>query len=583
MDRDVVREIKDRIDIVEFIGETVQLRRAGRNFRGLCPFHSEKTPSFHVSSERQTYHCFGCGRGGDIFSFVMGGEGLSFPEVLEMLASRAGVSLERQQQGRSERKGVALAAMESALAFFSDSLSGPSGEAARKYLERRGIGAGAVRTFELGWAPSSWDMSKKHIDSLGVKMSDAMAAGLLSEGERGSYDRFRGRIIFPIRDVQGRLVAFGGRVVDGEGAKYINSPEGELYSKRKNLYLLNVARQPIREKGRSILVEGYMDAIRLHIAGFTETVASLGTALTAEQATLLKRFADQCMICYDSDTAGQEAAIRGMYVLQQSGLDIRVVVLPAGKDPDDLVGEKDGPKQFVSLLQRAEPLPLFHIRVRRSELEDPAKRTAARREIIRGLAEMPALEANRHITQVAQGLGILLPEMLDLLRQAREDIPGSKKGIPAAESVYKVGTDPSGEDNAVDPWESALCYLLWVDSKRRSSESVESVLGLLSDDRAKTIAVSLLAGESPGELRTRWAETGDPFPMRMISSGWAHCEKNGEEGEIWEVVISALERKRLRDRFSVLKERHARSEASPQEMKEYLALARRLKGGVGSP
>ena len=583
MYRDAVREIKDRIDIVEFIGETVQLRRAGRNFKGLCPFHSEKTPSFHVSSERQTYHCFGCGRGGDVFSFVMEREGLSFPEVLEMLASRAGVSLERQGGGRSERKSGVLAAMESALAFFTDSLSGSSGEPARKYLERRGIGAEAVKGFELGWAPSSWDTLKKHIESLGIKNPDAMAAGLLSEGDRGSYDRFRGRIIFPIRDVQGRLVAFGGRIIDGEGAKYINSPEGELYSKRKNLYLLNVARQAIREKGRSILVEGYMDAIRLHVAGFTETVASLGTALTSEQATLLKRFSDQCMICYDSDAAGQEAAIRGMYVLQQIGLDIRVVVLPAGKDPDDLVGEKDGSEKFSSLLKRSEPLPLFHIRVRRSELEDPAKRTAARREIIRGLAEMPALEANRHITQVAQGLGILLPEMLDLLRQAREDIPGSKKGIPAAESVYKVGTDPSGEDNAVDPWESALCYLLWVDSKRRSSESVESVLGLLSDDRAKTIAVSLLAGESPGELRTRWAETGDPFPMRMISSGWAHCEKNGEEGEIWEVVISALERKRLRDRFSVLKERHARSEASPQEMKEYLALARRLKGGVGSP
>ena len=499
MDRDAVREIKDRIDIVEFIGETVQLRRAGRSFKGLCPFHSEKTPSFHVSSERQTYHCFGCGRGGDVFSFVMEREGLSFPEVLEMLASRAGVSLEKHQ-GRPERKGGAFEAMGSALAFFADSLSGPSGEAARKYLDRRGIKAENVKAFELGWAPASWDMLKKHIGSAGINMSDAMASGLLSEGERGTYDRFRGRIIFPIRDVQGRLVAFGGRIIDGEGAKYINSPEGELYSKRKNLYLLNVARQAIREKGRSILVEGYMDAIRLHIAGFPETVASLGTALTAEQATLLKRFADQCMICYDSDTAGHEAAIRGMYVLQQSGLDIRVVVLPAGKDPDDLVGEKDGPKKFAALLRGAEPLPLFHIRVRRNELEDPAKRTAARREIIRGLAEMPALEANRHITQVAQGLGILLPEMLDLLRQAREDIMGGKKGIPAAESVYRDIEDHFGEENAVDPWESALCYLLWIDTKRRSSETIESILHLLSDERAKSIAVSLLAGESPGAV-----------------------------------------------------------------------------------
>ncbi len=582
MDRDAVREIKDRIDIVELIGETVQLRRAGKSFRGLCPFHSEKTPSFHVSTDRQTYHCFGCGRGGDIYSFVMEREGLSFSETLAMLAERAGVTLERRPD-RSERGNGVSRAMDSALSFFRSSLAGAGGEGARKYLERRGISSGDAAGFEIGWSPPSWDSLKRDLEAGKIPLSDAMAAGLLAESDRRQYDRFRGRIIFPIRDVQGRLVAFGGRLVDGEGAKYINSPEGDLYSKRKTLYLLHSAKQSIRERGRSILVEGYMDAIKLHMAGFTEAVASLGTSLTEEQAALLKRFADQCLICYDADTAGQEATIRGMYVLQRSGLDIRVVVLPAGKDPDDLLAESDGAKRFLALLQRSEPLPLFHIRAKRSELEDGSRRTEARREIIRGLAVLPPLEANRHISQVAQGLGILLPEMLDMLREARISAGKErKKGISSSESVYKDGQEGSGKEGDVDPWESALCFLLWTDEKKRAETSPGSILPLLSDERAKSIAVTILSGESTAELRSRWAEIGDSFPMRMISSGWAHCERNGESGELWEIVVSALEGKKLKKRLSFLKERHAHKEASPEEMKEYLDLARRLKGGVGN-
>lgn len=587
MDRDAVREIKDRIDIVELIGETVQLRRAGKSFRGLCPFHPEKTPSFHVSTDRQTYHCFGCGRGGDIYSFVMEREGLSFSEALSMLADRAGVTLERRPE-RTERGSGVSTAMDTALSFFRSSLAGPGGEGARKYLERRGISPGDAAGFEIGWSPPSWDSLKRELEVSKIPVSDSMAAGLLADNEKRQYDRFRGRIIFPIRDVQGRLIAFGGRIVDGEGAKYINSPEGDLYSKRKNLYLLHSAKQSIRERGRSILVEGYMDAVKLHMAGFTEAVASLGTSLTEEQAALLKRFADQCLICYDADTAGQEATIRGMYILQRSGLDIRVVVLPAEKDPDDLLGESDGARRFQALLQRAEPLPLFHIRVKRSELADESRRTEARREIIRGLAELPPLEANRHLSQVAQGLGILLPEMLDLLRSARaQEANERKKGISPTRSVYKDVEEKIEIETAVetdvDPWESALCFLLWTDEKRRVESSPESVLRLLSDERAKSVAVSILSGDSTAELRSRWAEMSDAFPMRLISSGWAHCEKNGDSAELWEIVVSALEGKKVRARLSVLKERHARKEASPEEMREYMELSRRLKGGVGSP
>lgn len=578
LDQDAVRTIKDRIDIVELIGESVQLRRAGRSFRGLCPFHSEKTPSFFVSSERQTYHCFGCGRGGDLFSFVMEREGMTFPEALAMLADRAGVTLERFDGRPGRSKGVA-GAMEAALAFFRRSLTGPEGESARKYLDRRGIGSADAAAFEMGWAPASWDMLRRELEARGIPAGDAMAAGLLAGSGGRTYDRFRGRIIFSIRDIQGRLVAFGGRLVDGEGAKYINSPESELYSKRKTLYLLNAARSSIREKGRSILVEGYMDAIKLHMAGFSETVASLGTALAEEQADLLKRFADQCLICYDSDTAGQEATIREMYTLQKSGLDIRVVVLPEGKDPDDVVSGNGGRDRFLGLIGRAEPLPLFHIRAKSEALSDETRRTAARREIIESLAELPPLEANRHISQVAQGLGLLLPEMVDLLRSARRSAGrGGKKGISGPESVYIYGErDIPGGVKPSDPWEAALCYLLWTDERKRAKVEPAYVLSLLSEEGAKAVALSILSGDGIGELRARWAEAGDDYPMRLISTGWGHCVRNGEREDMWDIVLSALESKRSKDRFDALTEKHARGKASPEEMKEYLELARKLK------
>ncbi len=577
MDRDAVRTIKDRIDIVELIGESVQLRRAGKSFRGLCPFHPEKTPSFYVSSERQTYHCFGCGRGGDLFSFVMEKEGMTFPEALALLADRAGVALERTG-GRGRSKGAA-GALEKALAFFRRSLAGPQGESARRYLERRGIGVADAATFELGWAPPSWDSLKKELEASGVQSRDAMAAGLLAgEGTR-IYDRFRGRVIFPIRDLQGRLVAFGGRLVDGEGAKYINSPEGELYSKRRTLYLLNAAKSSIREKGRSILVEGYMDAIKLHLAGFPEAVASLGTALAEEQADLISRFADQCLICYDSDTAGQEATLRGMYALQKNGLDIRVVVLPRGKDPDDVLSGPEGREYFLGLIKRSEPLPLFHIRVKSGELADERRKTAARREIIESLAALPPLEANRHITQVAQGLGLLLPEMIDLLKEARRSpVRDGKKGIPDPESVYiyEDGNAPGGGGQA-DPWEAAFCYLLWTDERKRAEVEPARALELLSEEGAKAVALSILSGDSTEELRSRWAEAGDDYPMRLISTGWGHCARNGEREDMWDIVLSALETMRCRDRFDALREKHARGEASPEEMREYFELARKLK------
>ena len=304
---------------------------------GRCPFHNEKTPSFAVSPDRQTFHCFGCGKGGDVFTFIMEMEHIEFREALEKLAERTGVKL----QVRSGRNTEAVRTLGNinvcALDFFRRSLAGSGGEAARAYLTRRVISRESASRFELGWAPASWNSLIRQLKSSGFSEAQIEESGLVAKSERGVYDRFRGRVMFPIYSITDRLIGFGGRIIDGEGAKYLNSPESPLFNKRNNLYLLNKAKAAVREKGFIILTEGYMDAIRCHLSGYTNTVASLGTSLTEAQAALIKRMAGLCYICYDSDAAGQEASLRGMYILQRQGVSVKIVRLSGGKDPDEIL------------------------------------------------------------------------------------------------------------------------------------------------------------------------------------------------------------------------------------------------------
>ena len=573
MSREEIEEVRERLDIVDVIADYLHLSRAGRNYRALCPFHSEKTPSFYVSPERQTWHCFGCGRGGDVFTFVMEQERLSFPEALRLLAERAGVSLKSTQNGKGTADLYDL--MKEAHAFYRRQMQSAGAETARSYLGKRGIDSKNIMRFEIGWAPPGWDSLKRHFTKAGFPTGEAVQAGLLINGEKGTYDRFRGRIMFPIKDVRGRIIAFGGRTISGDGAKYINSPESPIYSKRSTLFLLDAAKKAIKEKNRAILVEGYMDAIKMHMAGFPETVATLGTSLTEEQATLLKRFSDQCLICYDADIAGQEAAIRGMYLLQGAGLDIRVVCLPEGMDPDDLLSSEGGFDRLEKLLEKAAPLPLFHIRTKEAELTDESKRSRARKEIIEGLASLPALEANRYLPEVAKGLGLLLPELVGVLEKERKSRTrkGQKKR-PAGEDIAA-----EGKAEPVSPLEAALCYLLWIDPRLRATVPPELILPLLYDEAVKSVTAALIQGEEPAELESRWLETGERRPMAILAAGGAHLEEYEGNNNRWEVLLEALKRKKNYRRFLFLKEKKARGEASIEEVREFAALAKALKGG----
>lgn len=569
MVNDDVSQVKDRLDIVEVIGDYVRLRRAGANFIGLCPFHDEKTPSFNVSPSRQTYHCFGCGRGGDVFSFVMEKESLGFREALEVLAQRAGVALFAKTGPVRTRRSL-FDVMEMACSIYRSLLRAPEGTAARAYLERRNLPPHAWDSFELGWAPPSWDFLWKGLEGRGVPPKEALDAGLILEGRNGFYDRFRGRLIFPVRDIAGRLLAFGGRLVDGEGAKYINSPEGTLYSKRKNLYLLHKAKESARASGRIILVEGYMDAIRLHLGGFGDTAASLGTALTEDQGALIRRLADRCCICYDSDTAGQEAAIRGMYVLQKAGLDVRVVELPKGKDPDDLLSMSGGGEEFEKALGAARPLIIHHVYLRGEMLRSPEKRRRAADEIIAGMGSLSPVDAAPYLPRVAAAMGIFPHELGALLEKQRQ-----KNSPSPAPPEKKDPPERHAED--FDAAEAALCSLLWRNDRIRMTADEVKTLSLLADERLKTVAAALLSASSPEELEERWHSLGETFPFRILARGGDWSEPLGEPGAAWDAVQDILAKRRDRREYEAIRSKLSRGEASGEDLVRFREVARSIK------
>jgi DNA primase len=349
-----VAEIKSRLPVIEIVGETVNLKRAGSTWKGLCPFHAEKTPSFTVSPERESWHCFGCGEHGDIFTFVMKRDGLDFREALGRLAERAGVELSATGAREDRRRKRLRDALEAAIAWYREVLRQANQAApARRYLAERGFTEETLDRFGIGFAPDSWDALVKRLAARGFSSEEMVSAGLASMGQRGRpVDRFRGRIIIPIRDAAGKPVGLGGRVMpDGEGPKYLNSPATALFDKGRTLYGIDLARTSIRREKLVVIVEGYTDVMAAHQAGFTNVVASMGTALTRGQVDLATRYADAIALAYDVDLAGETATERGLLEElgpSQSVTRVRVVRIPAGKDPAELFQtDPDGWRQAV--------------------------------------------------------------------------------------------------------------------------------------------------------------------------------------------------------------------------------------------
>jgi len=354
----VIDEVKQRTDIVEVISQYVSLTKSGRTLRGLCPFHTEKTPSFFVYPEQQTWHCFGaCGTGGDVYSFVMKKEGIDFGDALRLLADRAGVVISARTEREAEGKEKLYQANQAAAQYFHNLLlNSPAGEKARKYVASRGILPKTITDFQLGFSLNSWDALKQYLMERGYAEGELLTAGLIIETEAGKiYDRFRNLLMFPIFDARGRTTGFGARVLDDSLPKYLNSPQTPIFDKSGSLYGINLATADIRQQNRAVLVEGYMDVITAHQNGLHNVIASMGTSVTEKQVSAIKRLTRNITLALDADAAGEEAMLRCVGYENSLDSEVMVIVLPEGKDPDDVI------KQDAKIWQRlvAEALPVI--------------------------------------------------------------------------------------------------------------------------------------------------------------------------------------------------------------------------------
>lgn len=454
----VTAEIKSKVDIVELIGEQVSLKKAGQSYKGLCPFHGEKTPSFIVTPARESWKCFGCGRGGDIFNFVMEREAIDFPEALRRLAARAGVELDERTSREDARRKRLREVLESGITFYHQVLTGSRhGQAALDYLRGRGITDESIATYQLGFAPEGWEvLSKRLVEKRGFRPDELEAVGLAVRGRRaagsgslGVYDRFRGRVIFPIRDASGGAMGLGGRVLverdgaDGrdQGPKYLNSPATPLFDKSRALYLIDRAKTPIRKAKQAVIVEGYTDALIAHQAGFANVVASLGTALTPGQVELLTRYAPAIALAYDVDPAGQSAGSFGAVELssligevQRSGApigltEVTVVRLPDGKDPDEVI--RGDPEAWRAAVAASQPVMEYLVDVYAERFD--ARTVDGRKRLVS--AVMPALrrvadpvERDAYLRLLARRSGVEERVLLEVLHRTDRPVgPGGRR------------------------------------------------------------------------------------------------------------------------------------------------------------
>ena len=416
---EILEKIKEENDIVEVISERVRLKRSGRNFMGLCPFHNEKSPSFSVSQDKQIYKCFGCGEAGNVISFVMKDRNMSFLDAVKHLADRANITLqlknEKKDKSLQKKELLYRVNTEAGKFFFSNLMANNT---AKEYFLNRGIKLETIRSFGLGYANDSWNSLMNHLKRKNISEQLMIEAGLLSVNpEKGrKYDRFRNRVMFPVFDYRGKVIGFGGRVLDDSKPKYLNSPETLVFQKGTNLYGLNFALKHSMKERYFIIVEGYMDLITLHQYGITNVVASLGTALTINQARLLKRYADKVVISYDADMAGQMATMRGLDILRTAGFDVRVLSIPQGKDPDEFV-RSNGKEAFLKLINSAEPL--IDYRLKKAEeginFKNSQSSILYAKKVMEILSDLNPIEKDVYIKKASENTGIKEQILYDML------------------------------------------------------------------------------------------------------------------------------------------------------------------------
>ena len=467
------------------VSDYVTLTPKGGSYWGLCPFHGEKTPSFHVLPDRQLYHCFGCGKGGGVISFIMDVENLPFPDAVRLLAKRAGMEVpeENLDEGSRRKRGRLLELNKEAARFFHSQLHSPQGAEGLAYLQKRGLTRGVMTRFGLGFAPDSWDSLLLAMTQKGFSKGDLLAVGLVVSNKKGGfYDRFRNRVMFPIIDLRGDVIGFGGRVLGDGTPKYLNSPDSPVFNKSRNLFALNLAKNT--KQGHLILTEGYMDTISLHQAGFDCAVASLGTSLTGDHAKLLSRFAKEVILCYDGDTAGIRAADRAIPMLERTGLKVRVLRVTGAKDPDEYI-KTYGREAFSRLLDQSQNYVDYNLRQLQEQynLEEPMQRTEFARAGAELLSQLDSpVEREVYAGQLAQTSGVGKQAILQEIKRCRGQRLWQAKRKQARRTLTPV--------NQVQPKNRQLRY-----ENPRSARAEEGVLRLLMLDSSLEKGVAGLTPE----------------------------------------------------------------------------------------
>ena len=528
---EVIEEVRSSNNIVDIIGGYVRLQKKGSSYFGLCPFHNEKSPSFSVSPNKQMYYCFGCGAGGNVFTFIMEYENQTFPEAVKILADRAGIALpeaeltEEQKRERNKRQ-LLLEINKTAANYFYYQLNGDQGQQAREYLENRRLSKETQIHFGLGYASKYSNDLYLYLKKKGYQDQILKETGLLTYDEkRGAHDKFWNRVMFPIMDVNNRVIGFGGRVMGDGTPKYLNSPETMLFDKSRNLYGLNYARTS--RKPYMIICEGYVDVIAMHQAGFTNAVASLGTAFTAQHSVLLKRYTQEVRLAYDSDGAGQKAALRAIPILKSAGINVRVIHMDPYKDPDEFI-KNLGTEAFQERIDAAESSFMFEISVleKNYKQSDPEGRASFMKAMARRLLEFPQeLERNIYIDAIAGRYGIASEELKRMVnsfgasmsreqveaaiyqQQEREEMPAKKRvekedSVLTAQkffltwlieepSIYDKTKDYINEDDFVEPLYHHVAALVFEELRATGQVMPARILNQFEDVEEQKTAASL--------------------------------------------------------------------------------------------
>ena len=550
-------QVRDSNDIVEVIGEAVALRPAGTGrFTGLCPFHNETAPSFHVNAERGFFHCFGCKESGDVFGFLMKREGLSFVEALHQLARRAGIPIPETDPKKFSRDERLRAANRKALDYYQRALRSEAGHQARGYLKRRGLSEDTINEYGLGFAGNRWDDLTTSLEKSGIDRATLVEAGLARESQRGGHhDFFRDRLIVPIFDSQGRAAGFAGRSLDGSEPKYINSPDSPIYRKRSVLYGLHRARSTIRRERSAILFEGYFDCLSAWQAGIGGAVAVCGTALTPDHAKLLAAQTRDIVLAFDADAGGRRATLASLPILLEAQLRVRVAPLSGGRDPDDIIRE-DGADAFRESIRKAPAFVEFLVEEARPRARSGGGGAAAVREVLEIIAHAPnRLEREEWLNDAAGSLGFSLESAWQEMARLRSQ---PTRGRPARKSDGSEGSDPPAPRPLPTPAERDL--IRWADARPDKAATVlgaaepEDLEGFVSSDLLLDLKQAAEEGGPRLADRIRELLAGEPTDgQQLLIEILEHPVGLNTEKQSPGDCLDALRVPRLRDRQAKLR------------------------------